>query len=122
MKRLLAFPADAFLGVFEEDAFFEELVADGVGAGEVALLLGLGAFCDQGVDGCVGERGSSEGFEDFGGDVGHAVLGFGPGESGACKLGIAVFEHGEDGVELIEQGEGLFGVEAGEAGIGRRQC
>ena len=44
--ELLALPADAVFGVFEEDAGVEELVADGVGAGEVALLFGLGALGD----------------------------------------------------------------------------
>ena len=48
--RLLSLPADAFLGVFEEDTFFQEFVADGIGAGEVALLLSLGALGYQGVD------------------------------------------------------------------------
>ena len=39
-RMLFSLPADAVFGVFEEDAFLEEFVADGVGAGEVALLFG----------------------------------------------------------------------------------
>ncbi len=119
--RLLALPADAVLGVLEEDAFFEEVVADGVGAGEVALLLGLGALGDEGVDGGVGEAGAAEFFEDVGGDVGHAAFGFGPAESGPGEFGVAVrfpvIEDREDGVEFVEESDGFFGVEAGEAGV-----
>jgi drug/metabolite transporter (DMT)-like permease len=113
--RLLALPADAFFGVFEEDAFFEQLVADGVGAGEVALLLGLGALGDEGVDVGVGEGSVPKASRGPRGDVGHAAFGLGPGERGAGELGVAVFEDGEDGVELVEQGERFFGVGAGEA-------
>ncbi len=97
-----AFPADAVFGVFEEDAFFEEVFADGVGAGEVALLFGEGAIGDEGFDGGVGEACAAEFFEDLGGDLGHAAFGFGPGEGVAGEVGVAVFEDGEDGVEFIE--------------------
>jgi len=77
---LFALPADAVFGVFEEDAFFEELVADGVGAGEVALLLGQRAFGDEGVDVGVGE---AEGGGEFSACLGEAAFGLGPGEGGA---------------------------------------
>ena len=41
-----------------------------------------------------------------------AAFGFCPGEGGAGEFGVAVFEHGEDAVELCEQGEGGVGVGA----------
>ena len=34
-----------------------------------------------------------------------AAFGFGPGQRGARQLGVAVFEHGEDAVELRQQRE-----------------
>src|SRR3546814_15734262 len=43
-------PADALRRVLEHDPFGRELVADGVGAGEVAGLLGRCAFVDQRLD------------------------------------------------------------------------
>jgi hypothetical protein len=109
-KGLLAFPADAVFGVFEEDAFFQELVADGVGAGEVALLLGEGAVGNESVDVRVSEASGAEFVEDFGADVSEAALGLGPGQSGPGEVGVAVFEYGEDAVEFGEQGEGGVGV------------
>ena len=111
---LFALPADAVLAVFEQDALGEEVVADGVGAGEVAGLLGLGALGDEGVDVGVGER---EGGEELGGDLIHAVFALGPGDGGAGDLGVAVFEDGEDAVEEGEDGEDLGDV-AGEQGAG----
>ena len=54
-RGLFPFPANAVFAVFEQDAFFEQLIADGVGTGEVALLLGLRALGDEGIDVCVGE-------------------------------------------------------------------
>ena len=43
-------PAHALRRVLEQDALGRELVADGVGAGEVARLLGGDAFVDQRLD------------------------------------------------------------------------
>ena len=77
---LFAFPADAVFGVFDEDAFGEEVVADGVGAGEVAGLFGLGALGYEGVDVGVGE---GEGGEELGGGFVEAAFVFGPCEGGA---------------------------------------
>ena len=54
-QELLALPADAVLAVLDHDALGQQVVADGVGAGEVAGLLGLGALGDEGVDVGVGE-------------------------------------------------------------------
>src|SRR3546814_6197170 len=45
-----ALPAHALRRVLEHDPFGRELVADGVGAGEVAGLLGRCAFVDQRLD------------------------------------------------------------------------
>ena len=94
--------------------FSSKLVADSVGAGEVALLFGLGALGDEGVDVGVGEAGGPKA-EHFGGDVGRAAFGFGPCQGGAGRLGVMILEHGEDGVEIVEHGERCFGIEAGEA-------
>src|SRR5690606_10201062 len=57
VSAALADPADALGSVFERDAFRGELVADGVGAGEVAVLLGLGALVHERLDTCVGVAG-----------------------------------------------------------------
>src|SRR5690606_4543583 len=46
----LPHPPHALRRVLEQDAFAGELVADGVGAGEISRLLGRGAFLDQGLD------------------------------------------------------------------------
>ncbi len=94
--HLLALPADAIFGVFDEDAFGEQVVADGVGAGEVAGLLGLGAFGDESVDVGVGERKSCD---ERGVGLVEAAFGFGPGERGAGDGGVVIFEDGEDSVE-----------------------
>ena len=54
-ELLLALPTNAVFGVFDEDAVFGELVADLVGAGEVALTLGKGALGYQSVNSLVGK-------------------------------------------------------------------
>ena len=46
----LARPAHALRGVFQHDAFGGQLVADGIGTGEVAGLLGGGTLVDQALD------------------------------------------------------------------------
>ena len=56
MGVLLALPKDAVFAVFNDDAFGEEIVADGIGAGEVAATLGLGPLGHQRIDIGVGER------------------------------------------------------------------
>src|SRR5699024_1193754 len=43
-------PAHAGRGVFQQHALGGQLVTDGVGAGEVARLLGAGALVDQRLD------------------------------------------------------------------------
>ena len=100
---LLALPGDAGFGVFEEDAFFEEFVADRVGAGEVATFAAVVAFCDEAVDVIVGE---AESVDEFGGDACLAALGFGPVDGGAGGGGVAVGEDVEDGVEVMEERAG----------------
>ena len=112
----MRFQRTSVLAVFDHDALGEQVVADGVGAGEVAGLLGLGALGDEGVDVGVGE---GELGDELGGDLVHAALALGPGDGGAGDLGVAVFEHGEDAVEEREDGEDLGDV-AGEqrAGVG----
>src|ERR1700736_3638976 len=96
VEGLLAFPADAFFAVFDEDAFGQGVVADAGGAGEVAALLGLGAFGYEGVDFGVGE---GERGAEFGGGFVEAAFLFGPGEGGAGEVGVVVFEDAEDPVE-----------------------
>ena len=46
-------PRSAAGGVFEDDACFQELRANGVGAGEVARLLGGAALVHQRLDACI---------------------------------------------------------------------
>src|SRR5215469_3758716 len=53
--RLLPLPADAILGVLDNDSLLCKFFADLVGASEVALPLGLSALVDQGLDGFVSE-------------------------------------------------------------------
>src|ERR1035438_218449 len=85
-KELLPLPAHAGLGVFEDDALLQELVADAVGEGKVAGLLGGGALGQAGFDFGIGKLARFEG----GG------------------------EHVEDGIEAgeeFERGMGVFGEE-----------
>ncbi len=104
---LFALPADAFFAVFDEDAFGEEVVADGVGAGEVAGFFGLGALGYEGVDVGVGE---GEVVEEFGSGFVEAAFFFGPVEGGAGDGGVVVFEDGEDAVEELEDCQDLLDV------------
>ena len=45
-----AFPAHALRRVLEQYAFVRELVPDGIGTGEIPVLLGDSALVDQGLD------------------------------------------------------------------------
>ena len=114
MTGLLALPADAVLGVFEEDAFGEEVVADGIGAREVALFFGEGAFGHEGIN--VGVRKGEDG-EEVGVGLVEAAFFFSPGEGGAGVFGVVVVEDGEDLIEEIENGEDIEGVAAAEGAV-----
>ncbi len=104
--RLFAFPADAFFAVFDEDALGEEVVANGVGAGEVAGFFGLGALGYEGVDVGVGE---GEIVEKLGGGLVDAAFFFCPLKRGAGDGGVVVFEDGEYSVEELEDFQDLSG-------------
>ncbi len=114
VRHLLPLPADAVFRVFEENALGEEVVADSVGAGEVALLFGEGAVGDQGIDLGVGK---GEGGEEIGVSLVEAAFSFGPGEGGAGVFGVAVVEDGEDLIEEVEDGEDLDGVAAAQGPV-----
>ena len=112
---LFALPAGAVFGVFEEDAEGFEFFADGVSAGEVAGLFGVGAFGDEGFDLLAGE---GEGGYEVGGGFVHAAFALCPSEGGAGEVGVAVLEDGEDGVEAGEDFEDGSGVlRAQESGV-----
>lgn len=111
---LLALPANTVFGVFKKDAFGEEVVANGVCAGEVALFFGEGAVGDEGVDVGIGE---GEGSEEGGIGFVETTFFFGPGEGGAGELGVAVGDDGEDLVEEVEDGENLDGIAAAKGAV-----
>src|SRR4051795_11294987 len=81
-KGLFPFPAHAGFGVFEDDALFEELLADLVGAREILRLFGGGALLDHRVD---------FGIADLVGLDGRG-------------------EHVEDRVELLEERQRVFDI------------
>src|SRR5262249_1562596 len=54
--RLFPLPTDAVLGVFEDDALVQKLLANAVSAGEIFRFFGLRSRCDPGLDLLVRER------------------------------------------------------------------
>ena len=78
----------------------EEIIADAVGAGEVALSFGLLALGDERFDLGVRRAGGPESRDEVGVGLIEAVFAFGPIQGPSGKFGVAVLEHGEDLVKL----------------------
>src|SRR5512133_3856606 len=114
---LFAFPADAVLGVFKDDALVGELVADCVAGFEVFGFAGGGVLGNKLFDLSVTQGGGLRQFQRGGADF--FAFSFRPVDYGLDLLAIGVGEDVENGVELLERFEKVRDVIlAYGAGIG----
>ncbi len=105
--RLLPFPAHPVLGVFQHHPFGCELVADLVGTGEVALLLGLRAIGHKGLDRLIGE---GQVRAHFGSDLLQPAGFFSPDQRAPRGLRIVIADHVEHRIEVGQHAQNRIPV------------
>src|ERR1700761_4085787 len=93
---LFTLPARSILRVFDQNAFFGQVLADLIGARKVAAFLGHVAFLHQGVDFVVVDRSLGQ---QLWSNIVHAAGLLSPLQSVPSRFGIAVLDYIKDCVE-----------------------